>query len=181
MYLAQGRIGEAEEIFQEALGQAQSLPPGPLPALTLTHLGDAALARKEYTRAWDYYSQALEQDRVRKDRRGLAVRRERLGRTLVEQGNYLAALPYLHEALWEFRQLEDTGGIVDSLNSLTRLALGQGDKEGVRLYGERLLKLYQARGQDREAEKLQALLKGKGSGKELKTEDRGPKTEDRRP
>jgi len=36
--------------------------------------------------------------------------------------------------------------------------LAQGDREEARTYGERLLKIYQARGQDQEAKKLEALL-----------------------
>jgi hypothetical protein len=55
--------------------------------------------------------------------------------------------------------LEDTGGIVDALNSLTRLALAQGDRQGAKLYGERLLKIYEARGQEQEAKKLTKMLK----------------------
>jgi hypothetical protein len=55
--------------------------------------------------------------------------------------------------------LEDTNGIVDTLNSLTRLSLAQGDREGARLYGDLLLKIYQARDQEEEAKKLEEALK----------------------
>jgi hypothetical protein len=48
---------------------------------------------------------------------------------------------------------------VDALESLTRLALARGDRQEALIYGERLLKIYQARGQDKEAKKLEAMLK----------------------
>jgi tetratricopeptide (TPR) repeat protein len=134
-----------------------------MPALTLTHLGDVARARKDYVLALDFYNQALELDKARKDRQGLAVRRERLGRTYLALQQYSTAGAYLLEALGEFRSLEDTNGIVDCLDSLTRLSLALGDQDAARDYGERLLKIYQARGQEKEAEKLQDLLK-RGNG-----------------
>ncbi|MBI4796998.1 MAG: hypothetical protein HY790_14380, partial [Deltaproteobacteria bacterium] len=63
--------------------------------------------------------------------------------------------------------LEDTNGIVDALDSLTRLFLALGDRDAALDYGERLLKIYQARGQEKEAEKLQKLL-GIEKGREAK-------------
>jgi tetratricopeptide (TPR) repeat protein len=142
---------------------ARQAPPGPLPALTLTHLGAVARARGDLVTALDFYNQALELDKARKDRQGLAVRRERLGRTYLALQQYSTAGAYLLEALGEFRSLEDTNGIVDCLDSLTRLSLALGDQDAARDYGERLLKIYQARGQEKEAEKLQDLLK-RGNG-----------------
>jgi tetratricopeptide (TPR) repeat protein len=91
------------------------------------------------------------------------VRWERLGRTYLAMQNYSAAGSYLHDSIREFRALEDTGGIVDALDSLTRLSLALGDRAAARDYGERLLKIYQARDQEKEAERLQKLLK-KGNG-----------------
>lgn len=164
VYLAQGRLDEARNSFQEALRYADSLPPGPLVPLTLTHLGDVARVGRDYSQAMELYCRALELDRTRKDLRGQAVRWERMGRTHLDQQNYAPAAPYLHDALREFRRLEDTNGIVDTLNSLTRLSLAQGDREGARLYGERLLKIYQARDQEEEAKKLEEALK-RGAGK----------------
>ena len=48
------------------------LPPGPLLALSLTHLGDVARVRKDYDLALNYYHQALAVDEARKDARGRA-------------------------------------------------------------------------------------------------------------
>ncbi len=158
LHQAQGNLNDAEKAFQEAFVYARQAPPGPLPALTLTHLGDVARARGDLAGALDFYNQALELDKARKDRQGLAVRRERLGRTYLALQQYSTTGAYLLEALREFRSLEDTNGIVDCLDSLTRLSLALGDKEAALDYGERLLKIYQAREQGKEAEKLRKLL-----------------------
>ena len=48
-----------KQAYQEALEKARLLPPGPLLALSLTHLGDVALVRQDYDLALDYYQQAL--------------------------------------------------------------------------------------------------------------------------
>lgn len=155
---AQGRLEEAEKSFQEAMLYARQVGPGPLPALTLTHLGDVARLRGDFIQALNLYNQALELDEARKSRQGQAVRRERLGRTYLAMKDYPTARGYLQEALREFRRLEDTNGIVDALNSLTRLALALDNRQEALDYGERLLKIYQARGQEKEAEKLEKLL-----------------------
>jgi hypothetical protein len=63
--------------------------------------------------------------------------------------------------LEEFRREESTAGIIDALDGLTRLALAQGDRGRAIDYGERLRKIYQARGQDQELKKLDAFLQGK--------------------
>jgi tetratricopeptide (TPR) repeat protein len=117
--------------------------------------------------ALDFYNQALRLDEARKDRQGRAVRQERLGRTYLALQNYSTAGGYLQDALREFRRLEDTSGIVSALDSLTRLALALGDRDAALDYGERLLKIYEARGQEKEAKKLQKFL-GIEKGKEAR-------------
>lgn len=157
-YQAQGRLRDALAAFQEAREWDRGLPPGPLPALTLTHLGDVARSQKDYSQALNYYHQALMLDEGQKDRRGRAMRWERLGRTFLELRDYDRAAAYIQDALREFRLLEDTGGIVDCLKDLTQMALARGDRREALLQGELLLNLYRARGQEREAEKLEAIL-----------------------
>jgi tetratricopeptide (TPR) repeat protein len=125
-------------------------------------------ARQDYVLALDFYSQALKLDEARKDPKGRAVRLERLGRTYLALQNYTAAGGYLQDALREFRRQEDTGGIVDALDSLTRLFLALGDRQMALDYGDRLLKIYEARGQEKEAKKLQKLL-GIEKGKDDKS------------
>jgi tetratricopeptide (TPR) repeat protein len=156
---SQGRWAEADNLYQQALGYAQSLPPGPLLALTLTHQGDVARHQKNYQQALDLYQQALAIDTKGKDREGQAVRWGRLGRTYLEMSDFASARQYLHKSLEECRRLQRTNGIVDALDGLVALALAQGDRPQAQLYGERLLKIYQARHQTREAERLEALLK----------------------
>ncbi len=95
---------------------------------------------------------------ARKDILGRAVCRERLGRTFVDLKDYPQAGSYLHQALREFRRLENTNGIADTLKDLTRLALAQGDRQEAALQGNLLLAIYRARGQEQEARKLEALL-----------------------
>ena len=158
-YQAQGRLGEAEAAFQEARQWDRNLPPGPLTALTLMHLGDVARARRDYLLAINYYHQALLVDEARKDVQGRAMRGERLGRTFLDLKDYGRAHAYLREALAEFRRLQDTSGIADALKDLTLLALAQGDQKEALLTGNLLMELYQARGQEEEAKKLEAILK----------------------
>jgi len=159
VYADEGRWAEADSLFQQALSYARSLPPGPLLALTLTRQGDVARHQKNYERALDLYQQALAIDTKGKNREGQAVRRARLGRTYLALAAYPQAGRYLHMSLEEFRVLQRTGGIVDALDGLVALALAQGNRAEAQLYGQRLLKIYQARGQTREAERLEALLK----------------------
>ena len=161
-YQGQGRLPEANAAYLEALDQARQLPPGPLLALTLTHLGDVARAHKDYMLALNYYHQALMADTGAKDRRGRALRQERLGRTFLDLKDYDRAAVYLKEALGEFRRLQDTDGIAASLKGLTLLALARGDREEADLNGKLLLGLYQTRGQEQEARELEALLKQGG-------------------
>jgi tetratricopeptide (TPR) repeat protein len=155
---AQGRLKEAEEAYLEALAYAEQFPPGPLLALTLTHLGDVAREGRDFAGALDLYCQAQKLDEAGKDRQGRARRRARLGRTYLAMQNYGEAGLCFREALWEFRALEDTGGIADALDGLTRLALALGDREQAKDYGGRLLKIYEARGQEKEAKNLQSLF-----------------------
>ncbi len=159
VFLSQGRVNEAQTAYLEALDQARLLPPGPLLALSLTHLGDVARVRRDYDLALSYYHQALKVDEDRKDARGRALRWERLGRTFLELKAYDRADFHLQFALREFRRLEDTDGLADTLKDLTRLALAQGDKPAAALNGQLLLEIYQARGQEQEAAKLLELLK----------------------
>jgi tetratricopeptide (TPR) repeat protein len=163
-YQGQGRLREANAAYLEALEQARPLPPGPLVALTLTHLGDVARLHKDYTLALDYYHQALMADTAAKDPRGQARRQERLGRTFCDLKDYDRAAVYLKEALIEFRRLQDTEGIAAALKGLTILALARGDRAEAELNGNLLLGLYQTRGQEQEARELEALL-GKSSKK----------------
>lgn len=159
VYAGQGRWREAENLYNQALAYANSLPPGPLLALTLTHQGDVARHQRNYAPALDLYQQALAIDTIRKDREGKAVRWGRLGRTYLEMRDYPAARRYLTMALEECRRLQRTNGIIDALDGLVALALAQGDRIEAQLYGQRLLKIYQVRGQIREAEQLETLLK----------------------
>ena len=172
LYQARGKLQEAEKSYQEALVYARQAPAGPLEALTLTHLGDVARVRGDLLGAMNLYDQALQLDLARKDRRGQAVRRERLGRTYLALQNYSTAGTFLLEALREFRRLEDTNGIVDTLDSLTRLFLALGDRDATLGYGERAIKIYKARGQEQEAEKVRRLLGLKVQGNE---EEKGSK------
>jgi tetratricopeptide (TPR) repeat protein len=163
--LSQGLVNEAQTSYLEALENARQLPPGPLLALSLMHLGDVARVRKNYDLALSYYHQAVVVDEGQKDARGRALRWERLGRTFLELKDYERAEFHLQFALKEFRRLEDTDGIADTLKDLTRLALGRRDKSAAALNGQLLLELYQARGQEQEAAKLVELLKTGSEGK----------------
>ena len=128
-------------------------------ALSLTHLGDVARAHKDYMLALNYYHQALMADEAAKDRRGRAMRDERLGRTFLDLKDYDRATQYLKESLQEFRRLQDTNGIAAALKGLTLAALAQGDQKEARLNATLLLGIYQARGQEQAARELEALLK----------------------
>jgi tetratricopeptide (TPR) repeat protein len=161
-YQSAGRLPEANAAYLEALDNARLLPPGPLLALTLTHLGDVARAQKDYMAALNYYHQAIRADAKAKDRRGQAMRQERLGRTFLDLKDYDRADMYLKEALGEFRRLQDTDGIAATLKDLTLVALARGDREEANLNGNLLLGIYQARGQEEEAKELKALLKQGG-------------------
>ncbi len=159
VYQARGNLKEADHALQEALVYAYRVPPGPLLALTLTHLGDVALARKDYIVALNYYHQGLRADEGSKDLRGRATRWERLGRTFLELKDYGRAEMYLQEALGEFRRLQDSDGIAESLRDLTLLALDRGDRQEALLRGELLFDLYQARSQEQRAKEWEAWLK----------------------
>jgi tetratricopeptide (TPR) repeat protein len=161
-YQGQGRLREANAAYLEAWDQARQLPPGPLLSLTLTHLGDVARAHKDYLPALNYYHQAILADTGDKDRRGRALRQERLGRTFLDLKDYDRAAGYLKEALGEFRRLQDTDGIAAALEDLTLLALARGDQEAARFNGNLLLGIYQARGQEQAAKELEALLQRGG-------------------
>jgi tetratricopeptide (TPR) repeat protein len=163
VYAGMGRWSEARNFYLEALDYARRLPPGPLLALTLTHQGDVALHDRNYQRALDLYREALRIDQARKNRAGMAIRYARLGRVYLELSNYVTARQYLLSALEESRRLELTSGVIDALDGLTHLALAQDNRLEARRYGERLLKIYQARGQTRDAEKLREIL---GPGKQ---------------
>ncbi|MFZ2088881.1 MAG: tetratricopeptide repeat protein [Desulfobaccales bacterium] len=155
----QGRWYEAGNLYQQALGYARSLPPGPLLALTLMHQGDVARRQRNFQLALDLYQQALAIDTAGKNREGKPVRWTRLGRVYLDMSDYASSRRYFLMALEEFRRLERTSGIIDALEGMVNLALAQGDRFEAQLHGERLLKIYQVRGQTREAERLEALLK----------------------
>jgi tetratricopeptide (TPR) repeat protein len=161
-YQGQGRLREANAAYTEAWDYARPLPPGPLLPLTLTHLGDVARAHQDYMTALNYYQQAVIADTAAKDRRGQALRQERLGRTFLDLKDYDRAAVYLTEALSEFRRLQDTDDIVAALKDLTRLALARGDRQEAELNGNLLLGIYQTRGQEQEARELEALLQRRG-------------------
>jgi tetratricopeptide (TPR) repeat protein len=163
-YQGQGRLREANAAYLEALDQARQLPPGPLLALTLTHLGDMARTHKDYMAALNYYQQAIMADTAAKDRRGQALRQERLGRTFLDLKDFERAAVYLKEALGEFRRLQDTDGIAAVLKDLTLLALARGDRREAELNGQLLLGIYQTRGQEQEVRELEALLQ-RGGGR----------------
>jgi tetratricopeptide (TPR) repeat protein len=160
VYAGLGRWAEAQDLYLEALGYARLLPPGPLLALTLTHQGDVARHQREFQQALSLYQQALAIDAAKKNRAGRAVRWARLGRTYLDLLDFASAHRYLLLALEESRHLEMTNGIIDALDGLTTLALARGDRLEAQLFGERLLKIYQARGQTREMERLESILKG---------------------
>jgi tetratricopeptide (TPR) repeat protein len=165
VYASLGRWAEAENLYAEALVYVRTPPPGPLLALTLTHQGDAARHRRDYQRALVLYNEALAIDTARKNRAGQAVRWGRLGRTYLALGDYAAARRYFLMALEESRRQEMTGGIIDALDGLMNLALALNDRSEAQIYGERLVNLYQARGQTREAEKVKELLRSRKARK----------------
>lgn len=162
VYAALGNWHEAENLYQEAMGYASKLPPGPLLALTLTRQGDVARQRQDFQQALGLYQQALAVDKAKRNRAGMAVRWVRLGRIYLDLLDYNASRRYLAMALKEFRRQEMTSGIIDALDGLTRLALAQRYHTLARRYGERLLNLYEARGQSKKAEELKGLLQPKG-------------------
>jgi tetratricopeptide (TPR) repeat protein len=155
----QGRWYEAASLYQQALGYARSLPAGPLLAITLMHQGDVARRQRNFPQALALYQQALAIDTAGKNREGQAVRWTRLGRVYLDMSDYASARRYLLMGLEESRRLERTSAIIDALEGLVALAQAQGDRFEAQLQGERLLKLYQIRGQTRDAERLEALLK----------------------
>lgn len=161
-YLSQGRVNQAQQAYQEALEAAQSSPPGPLLALSLSHLGDVARVRQDYPLALQHYHQALLVDEAQKDLRGRAMRWERLGRTFLDLKDYDRAAGYLQDALEEFRRLQYTDGIAEALRDLTLVALGRGDRQAAMVHGRLALELYQARGQEQEARELEKLLQRQG-------------------
>lgn len=160
-YLSQGQVEAARKAYQEALEYAQILAAGPLVPLSQTHLGDVARAGRDYDLALNYYRQALAGYEARKDERGRAVGWERLGRTFADLKDFPQAGAYLHRALGEFRRLQDTDGIAETLKDLTRLALAQNDRQEAALQGKLLLEIYRARGQEQQARDLEALLQGR--------------------
>lgn len=161
-YQSQGRPREAEAAYLEALEKARQLPPGPLLALSLTHLGDVARAHHDYMLALNYYHQALKVDEAAKDHRGQARREARLGRTFLDLKDYDRATLYLKQALVDFRRLQDTDGIAAALKDLTLVALARGDQKEARLNAALLLGIYQARGQQQAAQELEALMERGG-------------------
>ncbi len=159
VYTKLGRWNEADTLFQQALGYARSLPPHcPLLPLTLTHLGDVARHRKDYQQALNLYQQALDLDTAARSREGQAVRWGRLGRTYMDMGDYASAKQFLVKALDMFRCLQRTNGIVNTLDALVTMSLAQGDRTQAELYAQRLVKIYQARNQPQEAQRLEALM-----------------------
>lgn len=159
VYTKLGRWNEADTRFQQALGYARSLPPRcPLLPLTLTHLGDVARHRKDYQQALNLYRQALDLDTAARNQEGQAVRWGRLGRTYMDMGDYPSARQYLVKALDMFRGLQRTNGIVNTLDALVTMSLAQGDRTQAELYAQRLAKIYQARNQPQEAQRLEALM-----------------------
>jgi two-component system cell cycle response regulator len=160
-YLALRQKQAAADAFGQALDWARRLPPGPLLALSLSHLGDVAREWRDFDLALSYYHQALRVDEARKDARGRALREERLGRTFLDLKDYGRAQFYLNQALEEFRRLQDTDGITDALRDLTQVALAQGDMQALRLNGGLLLELYQSRGQEAKANQVLELIKSK--------------------
>jgi len=160
VYAGLGRWSEAQNLYLEALSYARRLPPGPLLALSLTHQGDIARHNQDYVQALNLYREALTIDQAKKNRAGMAVRWARLGRTYLAMADYFSARQYLLMALEEFRRREMTTGIIDALDGLTTLALAQDNRHEAVLYGERLLEIYRVRGQTRDAERLESLLKG---------------------
>jgi len=161
-YVGMGQWNEARDLYAEALTYTRRLRPGPLLALTLTHQGDVARHDQNYPQALALYREALSIDQARKNRAGMAIRWARLGRTYLDMSDYISARLYLLRALEESRRQELTGGVIDALDGLTHLALAQDNRPEARLHGERLLKLYQARNQTQQAEKLAAILELKG-------------------
>ena len=159
VYTKLGRWNEADTLFQQALGYARSLPPHcSLLPLTLTHLGDVARHRKDYQQALNLYQQALDLDTAARNQEGQAVRWGRLGRTYMDMGDYASARQYLVKALDMFRGLQRTNGIVNTLDALVTMSLAQGDRTQAELYAQRLVKIYQARNQPQEAQRLEALM-----------------------
>lgn len=165
VYAGLGRWAEAENLYTEALAYVRTPQPGPLLALTLTHQGDAARQRRDYPRALALYNEALAIDTARKNRAGQAVRWGRLGRTYLAMADYAAARRFFLMALEESRRQEMTGAIIDALDGLMNLALALDDRAEAQLYGERLVNLYRARGQSREAERVEELLKSRKATK----------------
>ena len=159
VYMKLGRWNEADTLFQQALGYARSLPPRcSLLPLTLSHLGDVARHRKDYQQALTLYQQALDLDTAARNRDGQAVRWGRLGRTYLDMGDYASAKQHLVKALDMFRCLQRTNGIVNTLDALVTMSLAQGDRTQAELYAQRLVKIYQARNQPQEAQRLEALM-----------------------
>ena len=156
-YLSPGKGGGGPQSLSGSPGICpNTAPPGPLLALSLTHLGDTGQAG--YRTALDYYQQALAVHAARKNILGRAVCWERLGRTFVDLKDYPQAGSYLHRALKEFRRLESPTASPTPWNLTTRLALAQGDRQEASLQGGLLLQIYKDRGQEQEARKLEALL-----------------------
>jgi tetratricopeptide (TPR) repeat protein len=167
VYVGLGRWSEAQNLYLEALSYARQLPPGSLLALTLTHQGDIARHNQDYVSALNLYREALKIDQAKKNRAGMAVSWARLGRTYLVMGEYFSARRFFLMALRESRRLEMTTGIIDALDGLTTLALAQDYQSQAELYGGRLLRIYQARKQTQQAEKLREILRlGKKTGRE---------------
>jgi class 3 adenylate cyclase/Flp pilus assembly protein TadD len=117
-YKNQGKLSEAIDAQQQALGEWEALGDPRGEAATLLHLGALYWPLGDYDKALSFALEARKIYESLKDQAGLADSLHTLGIVNDLRGNYPEALEFHKQALEIRTRLDDRHGIADSLNNL---------------------------------------------------------------
>lgn len=129
----QGNTDTAQARFLECLALYREIGDGQREATILSNLGLTADSQGEWEEAVRWFEESLTLQRTLGNDRGVAITLNGLGITTCKRGFPTEAQVFLVESLTLFTKMEDTGGILHSLQALTKtwIALDQWEPAAV--------------------------------------------------
>lgn len=114
-----GNVGEARNLYQQALKIFEDIDELEGRAMVLNNLGYLSKVQGQLVEAFDYYSQCIELRNELGDTKGLAIAQNNLGMIYLTTGNTTSALKFFRDALVNNQKTGNLAGEFNALNNIS--------------------------------------------------------------
>ncbi len=131
----QGRMGIAQNYWEECLKIAEKMKSDDLLAISLNNIGEIYRVRGEYEKALNYYAKAYEHSKKSEDYIGMSVNLLNMGDVEQNRGNLDTAEKYLRKSAELYKEHKSKERLSASYLHLSRVLADKGEYENALKYG----------------------------------------------